>query len=64
MGAYTKNETKLKALEQGINIAIKEGYNKLIVEGDSMVIIQMLERMQHVSDVRKISTWMETRGRY
>jgi hypothetical protein len=35
---------------------IREGYKKLIVEGDSMVIISMLERMQHGSAIGKIST--------
>jgi ribonuclease HI len=51
----TNNFVELLALDKGLHIAIKEGFYKLIIEGDSKFVIGMLERLQHGSCIRKIS---------
>jgi hypothetical protein len=39
IGMDNNNVVELQSLERGLLISIREGYNKLVVEGDSHVII-------------------------
>jgi ribonuclease HI len=55
-GIATNNKVKLGALNQGLLIAIKEGMQKLIVEGDSLIDICSLKKLIHGSAIGKIST--------
>jgi hypothetical protein len=49
------NNAELKVLEEGLQIAIRERYTQLVVEGDSQLIINMLSHLQHGSPLHKIS---------
>jgi ribonuclease HI len=49
------NAAKLHALEEGLRISSAQCISKLIVEGDSQVIINLLKRMQYDSPILKIS---------
>lgn len=61
MGEDSNNAAELRALETGLRIAIRQGFSKLIVEGDSQLIIQMLKNLQYSSSPAKISNnWQLT----
>ena len=53
---------KLKALKRGLTISIREGFTKLILEADSLIIIKMLGKMLHGSSISKISTSLRMEG--
>jgi ribonuclease HI len=56
LGVNTNNAIELHALEEGLRISSTQGISKLIVEGDSQVIINILKRMQHGSPISKFPT--------
>jgi len=56
IGHETNNATKLEGLLYGIYIAINSNFSKLIVEGDSQIILHMLTKVQHGSEIDKISS--------
>jgi ribonuclease HI len=41
LGHTTKNATKLWGLTTGLQLALKHHFNKLIVEGDSQIILNL-----------------------
>jgi ribonuclease HI len=53
IGIRNNNVTKIQALEKGLNITIQEGFEKLVVEGDSQIIIQMPKKLQRGSPSAK-----------
>lgn len=52
----TNNGAELRVFIQGLRSAACCGYSKLIAEGDSQLIIQMLSKLQNVSSPNKVST--------
>jgi ribonuclease HI len=63
LGHATNNAAELWALIKGLQIASQNNYNKLIVEGDSQVIIGLLKRLLHGANPDKISpSWRLTHG--
>jgi hypothetical protein len=56
MGISKNNEVELRELNQGLIIAIKEGYRKLIAEGDFLIIIRTLGKLLHGSSISDISS--------
>jgi ribonuclease HI len=52
----TNNEVELGTMNQGLSISIREGIQKLIVEGDSLVVIHSLRKLIHGSTISKISS--------
>jgi ribonuclease HI len=55
LGVNTNNTAKLHALEEGFRISSTQGISKIIMEGDSQVIINFLNHMQYISPISKIS---------
>ena len=45
LGHATNNEEELMAVKQGLLIAIRESYQRIIVEGDSALVIEMLKKI-------------------
>jgi hypothetical protein len=43
-------------MEAGLRIACREGYQQLIVEGDSQLIIRMLKKMKNGTPLNRITT--------
>jgi ribonuclease HI len=56
IGIENNNAVELQALEAGLNIAIRESFHMLIIEGDSQLIIQMLRRLQNGIPLSKLTT--------
>jgi len=54
-GIMSNNETKLMVVCQGLKIAIRNGYNKLEVEGDSLMVIQALRKLNNGTSWDKVS---------
>jgi hypothetical protein len=55
LGHSTKNVAELWGLIKGLQLAIKNNYTKMIVEGDSQVIISLLRRILHGTSLDNIS---------
>ena len=55
MGYVTNNEAELMALKQGLIIAIREGYQRLVVEEDSAMAVGILKKLQQGNPWQKIS---------
>jgi ribonuclease HI len=55
MGINTNNAMELQALEEGLCVVAAKGYDKLIIEGDSQIIINMFKILQHGSPTLKIT---------
>jgi ribonuclease HI len=51
----TNNATEHQALEEGIRVVEAQGYEKIIIEGDSQIMINMFKRLQQGSSTSKIS---------
>jgi ribonuclease HI len=51
LGTNTNNTTGLEALEIGLHIAIAQKYERLIMEGDSLILVNTL---QHLFDGTKL----------
>jgi ribonuclease HI len=62
LGTENNNAVELHALVTFLFIATKEGYNKIVVEGDSHVITLMLKRLQQISGIRKINNYCHLEG--
>jgi ribonuclease HI len=45
-GNATNNEAELHALKKGLEIAIREEYQKLQVEGDSKMVVDIVKQLQ------------------
>jgi ribonuclease HI len=56
IGYDTNNGAEVQALEKGISIAIQANFKKIIVEGHSLIVIHILQKLQTVLDISKIST--------
>jgi ribonuclease HI len=52
-GIDSNNVTELQALKKGLSIEIREGFHKLVVEGDSQIIICMFKKLQQGSPPAK-----------
>jgi ribonuclease HI len=62
LGSITNNEAKLWILLRGIKVATKHNFNKIIVEGDSQIIIQLITKILHGEHPLKISpSWRLSR---
>jgi ribonuclease HI len=55
LGHDTNNSVELWGLLRGIQEASQQGYCKLIVEGDSQIIINMFSKLLHGSEPMKLS---------
>eukprot|EP00253_Pinus_taeda_P030654 PITA_30654 len=56
IGWNTNNVAELEGLWQGLNIAQKDNFFPLIVEGDSQILIKMEIKIQQGTEAHKIST--------
>ena len=45
LGHTTNNAAKINAMVKGLNIAIHKGYHKLILEGDSSLVITIYNKL-------------------
>ena len=54
-GNATNNEAELHALKKGLEIAIREEYQKLQVEGDAKMIVDIVKQLQQGTQAKKIS---------
>ena len=55
LGHATNNEAELTAVQQGIIIAIRENYHKIIIEGDSALVTNILQKLQQGTTWEKIT---------
>jgi ribonuclease HI len=55
MGENTNNVTELTGLLRGLQEATDNHFNKVIMEGDSQIIIQLITKILHGENPRKIS---------
>lgn len=55
MGWNTNNVAELEGLWKGLNIAQKDGFSPLIVEGDSQILINMAIKIQQGTEAQKTS---------
>ena len=55
LGHATNNEAELVAVKQGLQIAIREQYQRIIVEGDSAMVTGILQKLQQGTQWEKIS---------
>jgi ribonuclease HI len=63
LGHSTNNAAELCSLIKGLQIASQNNYTKLIVEGDSQVIIALLCRLLHgVNPESILPSWRLTHG--
>jgi ribonuclease HI len=63
LGHSTNNAAELWGLIKGLQLAIKNNYTKIIVEGDSQVIIGLLRRILHGANPDSISpSWRLSHG--
>jgi ribonuclease HI len=54
MGHTTNNVAELWGLTKGLQIALAQGYHKLIVEGDSQVVLNLFGKILNGADPEKI----------
>jgi ribonuclease HI len=55
IGINTNNATKLQALEEGLWVDDSHGYEKIIIEGDSHIVINMFKKLQQGTPTSKTS---------
>ena len=55
LGETTNNVAELTGLLRGLQMAIDKGHQKVILEGDSQIIIRLIKRILHGCDPEKIS---------
>ena len=55
LGHATNNEAELLAVKQGLKIAIREAYQRIIVEGDSAMVTEILKKLQKGTPWENIS---------
>ena len=62
VGFATNNEAELMAVKQGLAIAVRENYQRVIVEGDSTMVTGVLQKLQQGTPWDKISkSWRTAR---
>lgn len=54
IGENTNNMVELKALLEGLNMAVTNGWFLVIIEGDSQIILQMATKMLHGKSVNRV----------
>jgi ribonuclease HI len=55
LGHTTKNVAELWGLTRGLQLALEQNFNKLIMEGDSQVILNLFRKILNRADPEKIS---------
>lgn len=55
LGHSTNNATELNAMVKGLNIAIYKGFQKLILEGDSSLVITICRKLMNETPSCKVS---------
>jgi ribonuclease HI len=55
LGHATNNEAEFMAVKQGILIAIRENYHRIIVEGDSAMVTGVIQKLQQGNPWEKIT---------
>lgn len=61
-GIMTNNEAELIAVYQGLRIAVRNGYTKLEIEGDSQVVVEMLRNLNNGKDWDQVAKSWRTTG--
>jgi len=61
-GQMTNNEAEFWALHQGLQIAIRNGYSKLEITGDSQLAVDMLRRLNNGQGWEKVTKSWRTAG--
>ena len=56
IGEDTNNSTKLEGMLQGVKIVIREGWMPTMVEGDSLILIQMAKQLSYKRSTEKVSS--------
>ncbi|GLJ12071.1 hypothetical protein SUGI_0183340 [Cryptomeria japonica] len=56
LGMATNNEAEIRALEVGLNLCVQNGYSKVLIEGDSQVIINGIIKSKF--QCRKLDKWL------
>jgi len=51
----TNNEAEYHAINRGLEIAIREGYQRLQIEDDSMLVIETIKQIQQGTLAEKLS---------
>jgi ribonuclease HI len=63
LGHTTNNAAELWGLTRGLQLATEHNFNKLIVEGDSQVILNLFQKVLNGADPEKISPcWRLSHG--
>jgi ribonuclease HI len=63
LGHTTKNAVELWGLTTGLQLALKHHFNKLIVEGDSQIILNLFQKILNGADLEQVSPcWCLTHG--
>lgn len=58
----SNNEAELMAVYQGIRIAIRNGYTKLEIEGDSQLVVEILRKLNNGKDWEEVAKSWRTAG--
>lgn len=62
VGFATNNEAELMTVKQGLTIAVRENYHRVIVEGDSAMVTRVLQKLQQGTPWDKIrKSWRTAR---
>lgn len=56
MGKATNNEVELHSLDEGMNMCVEKGFLKILIEGDSQVVINGVMQSNFCS--WKLKTWL------
>ena len=59
-GIATNNEVEYHALNRRLEIAIREGYQRLQIEGDSKLVIDTIKQLQQGVTTKKLSKSWKT----
>jgi ribonuclease HI len=62
LGETTNNATELTGLLQGLQVAMDKNCHKLILEGDSQIVIQLITKILHGESLMKISPRWQLSG--
>lgn len=61
-GLMSNNESEFMAVYQGIRIAIRNGYMKLDIEGDSNLVIETIRKLNHGKSLEQVAKSWRTVG--
>eukprot|EP00253_Pinus_taeda_P033811 PITA_33811 len=61
-GQMTNNEAEFWALHQGLQIAVRNGYSKLEITGDSQLVVDILRRLNNGQGWEKVAKSWRTAG--